>query len=174
MRPNPRSPYGHPLARFTSYPLAELVVAVDFDGTCVTHAYPKTGRDIGAEPVLQRLVDEGAKLLLWTMRSGRELDAAMDWFKERSLPLFAVNEHPEQRTWTASPKPLAHLYIDDSALGVPLIRGGDDERPYVDWPGVAKLIWPQPAMPQKHPEASGFARLRRLLCRDNAKSFTAS
>jgi hypothetical protein len=32
--------------------LLDIVIAVDFDGTCVTHEYPKVGRDIGAESVL--------------------------------------------------------------------------------------------------------------------------
>jgi hypothetical protein len=30
-----------------------VIIAVDFDGTCVTHEYPKVGRDIGAVPVLK-------------------------------------------------------------------------------------------------------------------------
>ncbi len=25
-----------------------MIIAIDFDGTCVTHMYPKIGRDIGA------------------------------------------------------------------------------------------------------------------------------
>jgi hypothetical protein len=33
----------------------KFVVGVDFDGTCVTHEYPKIGRDIGAVPVLKEL-----------------------------------------------------------------------------------------------------------------------
>ena len=28
-------------------------IAIDFDGTVVTHEYPKVGRDIGAVPVLK-------------------------------------------------------------------------------------------------------------------------
>jgi predicted mannosyl-3-phosphoglycerate phosphatase (HAD superfamily) len=46
-----------------------MIIAVDFDGTCVTHEYPRIGRDIGAAPVLKRLTDAGHKLILWTMRS---------------------------------------------------------------------------------------------------------
>lgn len=68
-------------------PLFGLVVAVDFDGTCVTHEYPKVGRYIGAEPVLRRMVNDGAKLILWTMRSGEKLQDAVTWFAERETPL---------------------------------------------------------------------------------------
>ncbi len=40
-----------------------LIIAVDFDGTCVTHDYPKVGMDIGATEVLKELVKEGHKLM---------------------------------------------------------------------------------------------------------------
>lgn len=44
-----------------------MIIAVDFDGTCVTHEFPKVGRDIGAVPVLRKLVENGHKLILFTM-----------------------------------------------------------------------------------------------------------
>ena len=45
----------------------KLVIAVDFNGTCVTYAYPDaTGEDIGAVPVLKRLLKEGHSLVLMT------------------------------------------------------------------------------------------------------------
>ncbi len=117
-------------------------VAVDFDGTCVSHEFPKIGRDIGAVPVLLDLVAEGARLILHTMRSGKELDEAVAWFEKNGIPLFAVNTNPTQRTWTDSPKVYAHLYIDDAALGVPLLKGLKGERPFVDWTSVRKLVLP--------------------------------
>jgi hypothetical protein len=46
----------------------ESLVLLDFDGTCTTHAYPNIGGDIGALPVLRKIVDNGHKLMLWTMR----------------------------------------------------------------------------------------------------------
>lgn len=33
-----------------------MIIAVDFDGTCVTHEFPRVGKDIGAVPVLKELV----------------------------------------------------------------------------------------------------------------------
>jgi hypothetical protein len=33
-----------------------MIIAVDFDGTCVTHDFPHVGKDIGAVPVLKELV----------------------------------------------------------------------------------------------------------------------
>jgi hypothetical protein len=48
------------------------IIVVDFDGTCVSHEYPRVGRCIGAQKVLTRLVEDGAKLILFTMRSGKQ------------------------------------------------------------------------------------------------------
>lgn len=119
------------------------IVAVDFDGTCVTHAYPDVGRDIGAEPVLKRLVESGSELILWTMRSGRELKQAEKWFADRGIPLYGVQKNPQQHTWTTSPKAHATLYIDDAALGCPLRPGQTPgERPFVDWLLVEALLFP--------------------------------
>jgi len=127
----------------------DTIFAIDFDGTCVTHEFPKVGRFVGAQKVLKRLVDEGARLILWTMRSdGREgqeyanpLTDAVNWFNENQIPLFGVNENPEQKTWTGSPKAYAHIYIDDAALGIPLVKGLNGERPYVDWDKVEELLF---------------------------------
>ncbi len=48
-----------------------IVINVDFDGTVVTHEFPKIGKDIGAVPVLRELVEHGHKLILFTMRSNK-------------------------------------------------------------------------------------------------------
>ena len=61
---------------------SQPIIAVDFDGTCVTHEYPYMGRDIGAVPVLRELADAGYRLILHTMRSGRLAKSAAEWFKE--------------------------------------------------------------------------------------------
>lgn len=116
-----------------------MIIAVDFDGTCVTHDYPKVGRDIGAVPVLKELVACGSLLILWTMRSGEELEEAINWFKENNIPLWGIQTNPEQSGWTTSPKCYAQLYIDDAALGCPLTYS-KFERPYVDWVDVRKLL----------------------------------
>lgn len=116
------------------------VIALDFDGTVVTHEYPAVGRDIGAEPVLKDLVAKGHKLVLNTMRSGASLRAAQQWFLEREIPLYGVNANPSQHTWTTSPKVFAHIYIDDAALGCPLMVAPEIERPYVDWTAVSEML----------------------------------
>jgi hypothetical protein len=123
-----------------------MKIAIDFDGTVVTHEYPNIGRDIGAVPVLKDMVKAGHELILNTMRSGKQLDAAVLWFAARDIPLYGVNEDPEQKKWTQSPKVFANLYIDDAALGVPLLFPKDPEeiisgaRPWVDWEKVRELM----------------------------------
>jgi hypothetical protein len=134
-------------AAIETSPLFDIVVAVDFDGTCVTHEFPIIGREIGAAPVLKRMVEDGAKLVLWTMRSdGMEapnaLADAVQWFASHGIPLYGVQVNPTQHEWTSSPKAYAQIYIDDAALGCPLKAGLSGERPHVDWEAVAAILWP--------------------------------
>lgn len=120
--------------------IKDAVIAVDFDGTIVTHDYPHMGEDAGAAPVLKELTDNGCRLVLYTMRSGKLLDKAIGWFRERNIPLFAVNENPEQKKWTASPKVHADLYIDDNALGCPLRFIDGERRPVADWVRIRQQL----------------------------------
>jgi hypothetical protein len=118
-----------------------MIIAVDFDGTCVEHDYPDVGMDVeGAVDVLKALNAKGHKLILFTMRSGSKLDAAVRWFKERKIELWAVNTNPEQKSWTDSVKVHADLYIDDSAVGCPLMFIDDAPRPMVNWEKVRERL----------------------------------
>lgn len=118
-----------------------MYIAVDFDGTCVTHDYPRIGKEIGATKVLKRLVKAGHKLILNTMRSGKELQDAIHWFNENEIELYGVNENPTQKRWTSSPKVYAHMYIDDAAFGCPLRNVPDfSDRPFVDWDSVWRQL----------------------------------
>lgn len=118
-----------------------LYIGIDFDGTCVTHEYPRVGKDIGAVPVLKKLTDSGHLLILNTMRSGKELDDAVQWFIDNDIPLYGVNENPSQKSWTSSPKVYAHLYIDDAALGCLLkMDNAVSDRPFVNWDAVEEHL----------------------------------
>ena len=108
------------------------IVAIDFDGTCVTNEYPRIGKEIGAAPVLKKMTDKGIKLVLYTMRDGKLLEEAVQWFKDNNIPLYGVNKTPGQYKWTNSPKIFANYYIDDAAIGVPLIFDPGN-KPFVDW-----------------------------------------
>lgn len=130
-------------------------ICIDFDGTCVTHEFPRIGEDIGAIPVLKELVEVGHKLILFTMRSDRKkkkkvgdetvvveenfLADAINWFEDNGIALYGVQKNPTQRFWTSSPKAYGHLYIDDANLGCPLITPTEG-RPYVDWVETRKYL----------------------------------
>lgn len=118
-----------------------MICAIDFDGTVVTHEYPRIGKDIGAIPVLQRLVKNGHQLILFTMRSGDELDEALAWFHQNNIPLWGINTNPEQHEWSTSNKVYAHLYIDDAALGCPLKWDRAlTRRPFADWAIIEQML----------------------------------
>lgn len=118
-----------------------MIIAIDFDGTVVTHEFPKIGKEIGAEEVLKRLISNGHELVLNTMRSRDELDEAKKWFKEREIKLIGYNESPGQKSWTSSSKTYAQLYIDDAALGCPLKEDKElSNRPFVDWQEIEKWL----------------------------------
>lgn len=117
----------------------KLTIAVDFDGTIVTHEYPKIGSDIGAFEVLKELQAAGHRLILFTMRSGRQAVEAVQFCRERGVEFWAVNVNPSQAAWSASRKVYAHTYIDDAALGCPLISV-ELGRPHVDWVRVREML----------------------------------
>jgi len=130
-----------------------MEICIDFDGTCVTHEYPEIGKSIGAEPVLKALVENGHQLILFTMRSDRKvedgvmvyeetfLSDAVNWFERNNIPLYGIQQNPTQMEWTNSPKAYGQLYIDDAALGCPLIYPEDiKQRPFVDWEKVSEML----------------------------------
>lgn len=120
---------------------SNLVIAIDFDGTCVEHDYPAIGLEVeGAVETLRALSKRGHRLILFTMRSGKKLEAAVRWFRDRKIELWAVNENPEQRSWTTSPKVYADYYIDDSALGCPIMFIDGVRHPVVNWSKVRTIL----------------------------------
>ena len=77
--------------------IRDAVIAVDFDGTVVTHAYPEIGEDAGAVPVLKELVGNGCRIILYSMRHGKLLDQAVEWFRTNGILLHAVTATPGQQ-----------------------------------------------------------------------------
>ena len=121
----------------------ELIIAVDFDGTIVTHEYPKIGHLVPyAKDVLIKMQDYEYKIILYTMRSNKELSDAVRFVENLGIKLYGVNENPTQKTWTSSPKVFADFYIDDTAIGCPLEYSKIGVRPYVDWMEINKLLFP--------------------------------
>lgn len=121
-----------------------MIIAVDFDGTIVEHEYPEIGAaNVGAIEWMKKWSDAGASIMLWTMRSGRELADAVEYLRQRGIELFGVNENPEQHAWTSSNKQYANLYVDDAAAGCPMITRQGASRPMVDWAMIGPLVMRQ-------------------------------
>lgn len=98
-----------------------MLIAVDFDGTIVEHEYPKIGRERPfATQTLKKLVEDGHRLILWTIRHGETLQEALDWCTERGVTFYAVNcdyEGQDVDSGERSPKVKCDMYIDDRNIG---------------------------------------------------------
>ena len=94
-------------------------IAVDFDGTIVQHAYPSIGKEIPfAIETLKRLQKEEHHLLiLWTVRTGKFLDEAVEFCKSKGLEFYAVNQNNPDEEDSKGKKIIADVYIDDRSLG---------------------------------------------------------
>lgn len=98
----------------------ERIIAVDFDGTLCENRYPDIGEAIdGTVHDLLVARTAGAKLILWTCRTGEHLRNALHWCAALGLEFDAVNENlPETIAWFGSDtrKVYATEYWDDRAV----------------------------------------------------------
>lgn len=94
-----------------------MIYAVDFDGTLCRDRYPEIGEPKTAViRFVKRLRQHGDKLILWTCRSGDDLDAAVAWCEAVGITFDAVNDNlPEnvERYKNNCRKVNADYYIDD-------------------------------------------------------------
>lgn len=99
-----------------------MTIAVDFDGTIVSHEYPQIGKEIPfATQTLKMLINDGHKLILWTVREGKLLDEAIQWCHEHGIDFYAVNkDYPEEEKENNnhfSRKLKVDMWIDDRNVG---------------------------------------------------------
>jgi hypothetical protein len=100
-----------------------MTIAVDFDGTIVEHRYPEIGKEIPfATATLRRLMDDGHRLILWSVREGQLLDDAVEWCRQRGVEFYAVNQNfegdvPGDGNSSYSRKLKVQLFIDDRNIG---------------------------------------------------------
>lgn len=99
-----------------------MKIAVDFDGTIVEHRYPEIGKERPfATATLRKLIDDGHKLVLWSVREGQLLEDAVEWCRKRGVYFYAVNkdyddDDPEQNAHY-SRKLKVQFFIDDRNIG---------------------------------------------------------
>lgn len=99
-----------------------MIIAVDFDGTIVEHRYPAIGKERPfATETLKKLIRDGHRLILWTVREGRLLEEAVAFCRERGVEFYAVNrDYPEEEkehNKHYSRKLKADVWIDDRNVG---------------------------------------------------------
>ena len=99
-----------------------MIIAVDFDGTIVEHRYPAIGKERPfATETLKKLIADGHRLILWTVREGRLLEDAVAFCRERGVEFYAVNrDYPEEEKENNkhySRKLKADVWIDDRNVG---------------------------------------------------------
>lgn len=112
------------------------VIAVDFDGTLIVNDRYRIVSNVPlAFEVCRELQASGNSLVLFTMRTGEDLEAAVNHCTQQGLTGWhGLNENPDQ--FSGSRKVYADLYIDNRAVGCPLIEGTE----FVDWAEVRNQL----------------------------------
>jgi hydroxymethylpyrimidine pyrophosphatase-like HAD family hydrolase len=144
--------------------LTGIKIAIDFDGTIVEHKYPEIGKEnLFAFQTLKELEKRGAQLILWTFRTGKELDDAVEFCRKNGIEFYAINKnYPEEMlNDTVSRKIDADIYIDDKNIGG-----------FPGWSGVWQILYPfemQQKEAEKRITSSGKKILKRLFSLINKK-----
>ena len=139
-----------------------IKIAVDFDGTIVEHEYPEIGKEmLFAFQTLKELDKIGARLILWTFRTGKELDEAVEFCRKNGVEFYAVNKNYPEEIFdgTMSRKIDADIYIDDKNIGG-----------FPGWSGVWQLLNPfelQQKEAEKRIAASRTNIFKRLFNKKN-------
>ena len=97
-----------------------MIIAVDFDGTIVENRFPRIGKEISfAIETLKAFNKQGHQLILWTVRSGRQLEEAVAFCEERGVEFYAVNRSYPEEVFdeSLSRKINADIFIDDRNIG---------------------------------------------------------
>ena len=111
-----------------------MIIAVDFDGTIVEHRYPEIGKEkLFAFDTLRSLQKQNHQLILWTIRTGKELDEAVEFCRKNGIEFYAVNKNYPEEIFdeTISRKINADIYIDDKNIGG-----------FPGWSGVWQMLTP--------------------------------
>jgi hypothetical protein len=127
-----------------------IKIAIDFDGTIVDHEYPGIGKEkLFAFQTLKELEKLGARLILWTFRSGKELDDAVKYCRDNGIEFYAVNKNYPEEIFddTVSRKIDADIYIDDRNIGG-----------FPGWSGVWQILIPYELLEQEAEKRISSAR----------------
>ena len=130
-----------------------LTIAIDFDGTIVEDKYPEIGKPmIFAFETLKKLHDKGHRLILWTYRSGRKLNEAVEFCKKNGIEFYAVNKSFPEEVYDGklSRKINADLFIDDRNIGG-----------FMGWGEIYQLLNPEGGMGDMRKGKRRFLKFKR-------------
>lgn len=130
-------------------------IAVDFDGTIVEDSFPSIGKPMPfAFDTLKKLQSDGHRLVLWTYRSGKMLDEAIEFCLKNGIQFYAVNKnHPDEEFKEERPRKIkADIFIDDRNIGG-----------FLGWGKYYQILYPDTApnlsqVPQKKKGFFGFGK----------------
>ena len=98
-----------------------MIIAIDFDGILCDNEFPKIGKPhYNIISYTRQLMDIGHEVILWTSRTGAELDSAIKWCDDYGLHFATVNDNApsnkrmyEKLYPQGTRKVYADIYIDD-------------------------------------------------------------
>ena len=111
-----------------------MIIAVDFDGILCKDSFPDIGKpNYEIISLVRQLIDMEHEVVLWTTRNGKELEAAIEWCRDRGLYFTSINEPaPSNKKQfdgvypTQSRKIYADVYIDDHNIEYRMPLGNVD------------------------------------------------
>lgn len=97
------------------------VIAIDFDLTLSMGKYPACGpANTGLIELLKKLLADPSEArpyyILWTSRTGAELEKAVTWLKGQGIVFDGINKPPKETAANYTRKVWADLYVDDRAV----------------------------------------------------------
>lgn len=94
------------------------IVAIDFDGTIVEHAYPEIGPLMPGAAETIRWLHSWADIVVWTCRYLQEdVNKAREFLEANGIPFDRINENVGTVAFAPLPKIYFDVGIDDRNLG---------------------------------------------------------
>jgi len=121
----------------------KLVIAIDFDGTIVSHAYPKIGELYKyAKESINWLYDSGRfYIIIWSCRAGQDEVDMIEFLNEKGIKYHAINENCQEfltkceAEKCGTPRKIYYdILVDDRSLW-----GYSIDFSY-EWPQIVNLI----------------------------------
>ena len=112
------------------------VAMIDFDGTItLKNDFPNIGElRPGALEGIKALQENGWTCCLWTCRHGEYLEMAKNFLESHGVVMDGYNTSPYDGRFPGARKPIADIYIDDSAFPVKL------NKDMLDWNLIVKCL----------------------------------